>query len=221
MKILWKWWNLIGHPGFSNILSWNLKFFALANEDIGKFMEDLIENFRNCFKNFVKDIGLIFWSIWVFQVKIGKKFTNRFLEMDGKYCMKSKVQSSKLIAILGFIPVWRSLNFYDGLIDLANDSLDLEVPWMFCKIDIIQTLDYLFEYEANFWDLVWWRFNGYLKIEDFEDFTRWKIFDMELIGYFFESYVWFHTFLWSWTWKWIGWFLLDRSFCPFKNYCLD
>nr|KAJ0184832.1 hypothetical protein LSAT_V11C900454780 [Lactuca sativa] len=179
--------------------------FALANEDIGKLMEDLIENFRNCFKNFVKDIGLIFWSIWVFQVKIGKKFTNRFLEMDGKYCMKSKVQSSKLIAILGFIPVWRSLNFYDGLIDLANDSLVLDVPRMFCKIDIIETLDYLFEYEAFLWDLVWWRFNGYLKIEDFEDFTRWKIFDMELIGYFFGSYVWFHTLLWSWTWKWIGW----------------
>ncbi|XP_052627262.1 uncharacterized protein LOC128133760 [Lactuca sativa] len=221
LKILWKWWNLIGHPGFSNILSWNLKIFALANENIGKFLEDLIDNFRNCFKNFVKDIGLIFWSIWVFQVKIGKKFNNWFLEMDGKYCMKSKVQSSKLIAILGFIPVWRSLKFYDGLIDLVNDSLDLEVPWMFCKIDIIQTLDYLFEYEANFWDLVWWRFNGYLKIEDFEDFTRWKIFDMELIVYFFGSYVWFHILLWSWTWKWIGWFLLDRSFCPFKNYCLD
>nr|KAJ0221413.1 hypothetical protein LSAT_V11C200101220 [Lactuca sativa] len=216
LKNFWKWWILIGHFGFSNILSWNLKIFALVKEDIGKFVEDLIDNFRNCFKNFEMDNGLNFWSIWVIQVKIGKKLKNWFLEKVGKYCMKSKAQSSKLIAIIGSSPVWRIVKFYDGLIDLANDSLDLEVPWMFCKIDIIQTLDYLVEYEAIFWDLVWWRFKGYLKIEDFEDFTRWKIFDMELIVYFFGSYDWFHSLLWSWTWKWISWCLLDRSFCPLK-----
>ena len=37
-----------------------LKIFALVKEDIGKFVEDLIDNFRNCFKIFVMDNGLIF-----------------------------------------------------------------------------------------------------------------------------------------------------------------
>nr|KAJ0197604.1 hypothetical protein LSAT_V11C700342430 [Lactuca sativa] len=89
LKTFWKWWDLLGHLGFSIILSWRLKTFSLAKEDIGKFMEDLKDIFRNRPKNFVMDNGLNLWSLWVLQVKIGKKFNNCILEKIGKYCMKS------------------------------------------------------------------------------------------------------------------------------------
>ncbi|CAI9288726.1 unnamed protein product [Lactuca saligna] len=138
LKMIWKWWDLLGNNGFSIILSWGLK--------------------------------ILYWSLLDFKVKIGKKFNNYIVEKIGKNCKKSIVQSSKLIAIIGFSLVWRYLQTIDDLNELANDSLDLEVPWKHWKSNIFQTLDYLFEYEAIFWSLTWWKIGSYMKIEDFEDF---------------------------------------------------
>lgn len=123
---------------------------------------------------------------------------------------KYKTQWSKLLAISGSRLYWSFLEFIEDLFMLANDSRDLEAPWMYCEIGIFQTLDYFLEYEAKIFSLVWWRIKCYIKIEDFEDFLRWKFLAFDIFVYSFRSYVWFHSLLWNWTWKWIGWCFLFR-----------
>ncbi|CAI9274209.1 unnamed protein product [Lactuca saligna] len=169
LKKIWKWWDLLGNNGFSNVLSCVLK--------------------------------IIIWSLLDVKVKIGKNTSNYCVEKIGNNCMKSIVQSSKFIAIIGSSLEWKHLQIIDDMNDLANDSLDLEVPWKHWKTIFIQTLDYLFEYEAIFWVLNWWKIGSFMKIEDF---VNWKFFGFDSIVYLFESYVWFHSLYWSWTWKWIA-----------------
>ncbi|CAI9274213.1 unnamed protein product [Lactuca saligna] len=126
-------------------------------------------------------LKILSWSLSDFKVKIGKKVINYLLEKIGKNCMKNIVQSSKLIAIFGFSFVWRYLHNIVVLNDLANDSLELDVPWKHWKTNSIQTLDYLFEYEAIFWGLTWRKIGNYMKIEDLEDFIRWKVVNYDFI----------------------------------------
>ncbi|CAI9261359.1 unnamed protein product [Lactuca saligna] len=135
---------------------------------------DLLEN--NGFSIILsRALKNLFWSLLDSKVKIGKKVINYLVEKIGKNCMKNIVQSSKLIAILGFSFVWRYLQTIVVLNDLANDFLELDVPWKLWKTNIIQTVDYLIEYEAIFWGLTWRKIGSYMKIDDLEDFVNWMI----------------------------------------------
>ncbi|CAI9264420.1 unnamed protein product [Lactuca saligna] len=199
----WNIWNII----LEDLLKSN--WFILGKKEVEDKLKkiwkwwDLLGN--NGFSNTLSCVlKIIFWSLLDVKVKIGKKTSNYCEEKIGKNYMKSIVQSSKFIAIIGGNLEWKYLQIIDDMNVLANDSLDLEVPWKHWKTIIIQTLDYLFEYEAIFWVLNGWKIGSFMKIEDFEDFVNWKFFGFDCIVYLFESYVWFHSLLWSWTWKWIA-----------------
>ncbi|CAI9263408.1 unnamed protein product [Lactuca saligna] len=222
-----KWWDI--YPAIHWIGGWDFiqgqfrnswiiileellksNWLSLGNKEVEDNLKkiwkcwDLLENngFSIILSRVLKNL---FWSLLDSKVKIGKKVINYLVEKIGKNCMKNIVQSSKLIAIFGFSFVWRYLQTIVVLNDLANDSLELDVPWKHWKTNIIQTLDYLFEYEAIFRGLTWRKIGSYMKIEDLEDFVNWKVVNFDFIVFFFVSYIWFHSLCWSWTWKWIGW----------------